>query len=184
MLDLRGVVAAVLLVSAAGCAPRTRAGQVTTVLGGVAMTVAGAATLDLVRRGDGTESGGATGEIACAVTCLPAALLAIAGVVLVGDGLVAASTYTEPEAPAESHEVAERRAQEQAHLRRTNTFARPLPERAADPGTIRLARQVRAAVLAGDCSAATVALGLLERQDTRYHADLVRSPVVDGCRVP
>jgi hypothetical protein len=156
------IVLGALVASTSACAPRTRAGKTAMVVGGAAIALSGAAMFNSFL----DENGDLDGLVLCAIGGC-----AISGLLIAGGSVLAMSGLSGP-------------TEEPAPLAVVDAPApvRPLPEVAVDPETLRLAKQVRNAVVHDDCATARQLLIVIAARDRRYHDALAASVVMDGCR--
>jgi hypothetical protein len=176
-----------LLVAAAALAAggcfKSRASRTTAIISGAAIAAAGVAVMvSASGPGEDTDGDGRDEFPDKAIGCL---LLCPLGITLIGGGtgLVVAGVLSETEdAPRSPYFAAPPPAPTTAELRVPPSVQRPLPELSTDPVTIGLAKQARAAAMAGNCATVREVLVEIERRDARYHAALAASNVVDGCR--
>ncbi|MCA9678882.1 MAG: hypothetical protein H6709_12120 [Kofleriaceae bacterium] len=195
----RRLLATTLLLSvtatAPACAPRTAGARGAMIVAGAALVAGGLAMSHAMTSHD--DSGGGGDNLAGALVCIAGGCLlsgaAIAsGAVLTLVGLTSPSPEEPPTAPSTTIASPAPTAATAPTLVGGGGYGepvvvpasilRPLPEVATDELTLRMAKQVRSAVLAGDCKSARVTLAAIDERDARYHLALVQSVVMDGCR--
>ncbi len=173
-----------LAVTTAACGPKAPAVRGTMIVAGAALIVGGVALHRTMFDRDAPSDQQLTGLFACAAGgCLMSGGAVFLGTTLALSGLFSASEESEapPAAIAPVITLGAPGAVDDADAPRPPP-ARALPELATDEQTLRMAQQVRSAALRGDCLGVSITLAAIARRDPRYHAAVVRSTLVDGCR--